>query len=90
MFNLFQASSYYLITFSQGSFSFCELIAHLFSFLNNILLYQDIVLCLSIKLLKDTLVVSIVCVCEREREKERERESLKEGEGIKLLQKACA
>ena len=75
MYNLFQTSLFYLITFIQVSFiSFCYLIAHFILFLNSILLCWCTVVCLSSCLLKDTFIASnlyaYVCVCVKEREYE--------------------
>ena len=67
---IFQARLFYLIAFIQVSpISVCDLIAHFFLFLNNILLCLCTIVCLSSHLLKDILVASnlCVCVCVRER-----------------------
>ena len=64
VYNLFQTSLLYLITFIQvSSISFCDFIAHFFLFLNNILLYWCTVVCLSIQLVKDILIASDLYAC---------------------------
>ena len=78
VYTLSQSSLLYFITFIKvSSIYFCDLIAHFFLFLNNILLYWCSVVSLNTLLVKDILVASNLCVCVWERERGNELSFIK-------------